>query len=289
MADLVDALVEREQRAEAEQHQRDDERVEEPVGAVAERVLGVGLTRDRRPPTSSSTWLPESTTEWTPSASIDDEPVKANATNLLTAMPRLAPSAATMALRAALGTHGLQQDVRRRELGAPRRRRRGRRPRAARGRPTRSRRAPPARRSARAGCRPRPRACVTGIPRSTAQRRLRRRRGRAMSDGSWLSRSSTSRSRGSVVGSSGSSPRSRNRSSSGSVGRAPGRPDAEEAVEAAEHRVQRLGQDAGQRGHLGVAGELRRQPARGETADRRRAPDQRQRPGQLERRRSWPG
>ena len=42
--------------------------------------------------------MPESATEWTPSASIEDEPLKANATNLAAAMARLAPSAAMIAL-----------------------------------------------------------------------------------------------------------------------------------------------------------------------------------------------
>ena len=46
---------------------------------------------------SRSTWLAESATEWIASDSIDDEPVKAKATNLLSAMPRLAASAATTA------------------------------------------------------------------------------------------------------------------------------------------------------------------------------------------------
>ena len=40
-----------------------------------------------------------SATECTPSASIDEEPVKANPTNLATAMPRLASSAANTARR----------------------------------------------------------------------------------------------------------------------------------------------------------------------------------------------
>src|ERR1700755_3058476 len=46
---------------------------------------------------SSNTWLPESATEWIDSASIDEEPVSANAPNFVTAMPRLAPSAARIA------------------------------------------------------------------------------------------------------------------------------------------------------------------------------------------------
>src|SRR3954451_9186228 len=46
----------------------------------------------------SSSWFAESASEWTPSASIDADPEKNAATNLVTAMPRLAPRAATMAL-----------------------------------------------------------------------------------------------------------------------------------------------------------------------------------------------
>ena len=51
-----------------------------------------GLRAWRRPQISSS-WLVELTTLWTPSVSIADEPVIAAATNLDTAMPRLAPNA----------------------------------------------------------------------------------------------------------------------------------------------------------------------------------------------------
>ena len=50
------------------------------------------------PPSSSSTWLPESATEWIASASIELTPVRKNATNFVTAIPRLASSAATTAL-----------------------------------------------------------------------------------------------------------------------------------------------------------------------------------------------
>src|SRR5690349_7272952 len=46
---------------------------------------------------SSSTWLPESASECTPSATIDDEPVNAAATNFDTAMPRFAARAAMIA------------------------------------------------------------------------------------------------------------------------------------------------------------------------------------------------
>ncbi|GHB83178.1 hypothetical protein GCM10010347_62560 [Streptomyces cirratus] len=42
--------------------------------------------------------MPESASEWTLSASIDDEPLKTKATNLAAAMARLAASAATIAL-----------------------------------------------------------------------------------------------------------------------------------------------------------------------------------------------
>src|SRR3954465_9262996 len=59
---------------------------------------GVARRRAERPPRRSSPWLPESATEWTPSASIEDDPVMANAMNLMTAMPRFAPSAAMTAL-----------------------------------------------------------------------------------------------------------------------------------------------------------------------------------------------
>ena len=54
--------------------------------------------RLRLPPSSSSAWLPESATECTDSASIELDAVSRNATNLVTAMPRLAASAARIAL-----------------------------------------------------------------------------------------------------------------------------------------------------------------------------------------------
>src|SRR3954454_15190187 len=46
---------------------------------------------------SSSSWLPESATEWIDSASIELDWVSRNATNFVRAMPRLAASAARMA------------------------------------------------------------------------------------------------------------------------------------------------------------------------------------------------
>ncbi len=49
--------------------------------------------------------MPESATEWMDSASIDDEPVSRKATNLVTAMPRFAISAAMIALLPPDGAH----------------------------------------------------------------------------------------------------------------------------------------------------------------------------------------
>src|SRR6185312_3883503 len=49
------------------------------------------------PPSRSSPWLPESATEWMASASIDEDPVRKKAMNLVTAMPRLAARAAKIA------------------------------------------------------------------------------------------------------------------------------------------------------------------------------------------------
>ncbi len=76
----------------------DDEGVDVPLAAVAERVFRRGPRLARLPPSSSRPWLPESATEWIDSASIDDDPVSRKATNLVTAMPRLAASAAMIAL-----------------------------------------------------------------------------------------------------------------------------------------------------------------------------------------------
>src|SRR5579875_1780253 len=57
-------------------------------------------------PMISRTWLPESATEWTDSASSDAEPVTANAANFVAAMPRFAASAASTA-RGLLAWSGL--------------------------------------------------------------------------------------------------------------------------------------------------------------------------------------
>jgi hypothetical protein len=48
------------------------------------------------PPQSSNSWFVESTTEWTPSVSIADDPVIAAAPNFATVMPRFAPKAIQM-------------------------------------------------------------------------------------------------------------------------------------------------------------------------------------------------
>ena len=97
--DLLVALVHGEHAADGEQHDRDEEGVDVALAAVAEGVFGgVAARLAFLPPSSSRPWLPESASEWTPSASIDDEPLNRNATNLAAAMARLALSAATMAL-----------------------------------------------------------------------------------------------------------------------------------------------------------------------------------------------
>jgi hypothetical protein len=47
---------------------------------------------------SSRIWLPESATEWIASASMEENPVRKKARNLVAAMPRFASSAAMTAL-----------------------------------------------------------------------------------------------------------------------------------------------------------------------------------------------
>jgi hypothetical protein len=96
MPQLLVALEQREQRAEGEQHDGDQERPEVALTPEAEGVLDGGCSADR-PPRASSDWLPVSATEWIDSASIEAAPVNRNATNLTTAMPRLARNAARIA------------------------------------------------------------------------------------------------------------------------------------------------------------------------------------------------
>ncbi len=72
--------------------------VDAALAAVAEGVLGVASRLAFLPPGRRRPWLPESANEWTLSASIDDEPLEGNATNLLTAMARLAAIAAALPL-----------------------------------------------------------------------------------------------------------------------------------------------------------------------------------------------
>ncbi len=86
-----------EHATEGEEHEGDDERPEVALAPVAERVLGGRRLAARRSPKSRSPWLALSATEWIDSASIDAAPVSRNATNLPTATPRLAPSAAKIA------------------------------------------------------------------------------------------------------------------------------------------------------------------------------------------------
>src|ERR1700733_13607142 len=64
-----------------------------PIGCSSD--LG---RRDRPRPMMSSSSFPVSASECTDSASIDADPVSRNATNFVTAMPRLAPNAANTAL-----------------------------------------------------------------------------------------------------------------------------------------------------------------------------------------------
>ena len=99
VAQLVDALVQGEQAAHAEQHERDDERPEVALRPVAERVLGVGRALAALAPSISRAWLPVSASEWPDSASSPAEPVMRKPTNLATAMPRLAKNAAMIAFR----------------------------------------------------------------------------------------------------------------------------------------------------------------------------------------------
>ena len=95
---LLDAFEDREQAADAEQHERDDERPEVAQRAVAERMHLVGRAgATASPPSMSRPWLPVSASEWIASASIDAAPVSANATNLLSAIPRFARNAAMIA------------------------------------------------------------------------------------------------------------------------------------------------------------------------------------------------
>ena len=98
VGELVDALVEREDAADREQDDRDDEGVDETLAPVAERMHLVGLALRLTSAESSSAWLPESASECTPSASIELEPEKNQAMNLVTAMPRFARRAAMIAL-----------------------------------------------------------------------------------------------------------------------------------------------------------------------------------------------
>ncbi len=103
--ELVDTLIDREHATDREQDDRDDEGVHVTGAAVAEWMRFVGLALERRPPMSSSTWLPAAASEWTLSASIALEPESRKAMNFAIAMPVLASSAATIARTPALSRH----------------------------------------------------------------------------------------------------------------------------------------------------------------------------------------
>src|SRR5919112_1980412 len=64
---------------------------------------GVAARAARLPPTSSSTWLPESATEWIASASIEDAPVTRNAMNFAVAVLARAAAASVDDVGAAAG------------------------------------------------------------------------------------------------------------------------------------------------------------------------------------------
>ena len=93
MQQLVDALVDRDTRAERKQQDRDDKAPKIQLGGVAKRVSGVGRALDRLIPISSNPWLDVSTSEWIASDSMADDPLHPAAANLATAMPRLQASA----------------------------------------------------------------------------------------------------------------------------------------------------------------------------------------------------
>ena len=91
---LVDAFVDREQAAHAEQHQRDDEAPEVDRLAVAERMVAARLGACPRafPRAAAPGWRSRRY-EWIASASIDDEPVKTAPAVLASAIRKFAPSA----------------------------------------------------------------------------------------------------------------------------------------------------------------------------------------------------
>src|SRR5205814_1479493 len=111
-----------EQQADADAAERVPTRVAGDLGQVdaderdEQTHQRAGVFRARLPPRNSSPWLPVSATEWIDSASIDADPVIANAANFETAMPRFARKAATIARRVpsadiAHGPHRVRGDA----------------------------------------------------------------------------------------------------------------------------------------------------------------------------------
>ena len=94
---FVHAFVDREHAADAEQHQRDEERPEIDRLAIAQRIVRRRRRAAWRMPSSSRSWLPQSASECTVSASIAPEPVMNAATPLVTKIAKFAPSANRMA------------------------------------------------------------------------------------------------------------------------------------------------------------------------------------------------
>ena len=88
--------TERDDRAEAEDHHRDDEHPEIELQPVAERVLGVGRPGRAPQAEEQQQLIAGSTVEWIASLNIAALPVSDAATNLLTAIAMLPAIAAMM-------------------------------------------------------------------------------------------------------------------------------------------------------------------------------------------------
>ena len=96
--ELLVALVEREQAADGEEHDRDEEGVDVALAAVAEGVLRRGGALGPLAADEQQRLVAGVGERVDASASIDDEPLSAKATNLVTAIPMFASKAATTAL-----------------------------------------------------------------------------------------------------------------------------------------------------------------------------------------------
>jgi hypothetical protein len=78
----LEPLIERHQRAQAEDHHRDDKDPEIELQPIAEGVLRVGRLAARRMPKSSTSSFPVSTVEWIASLYMAALPVTSAAPNL---------------------------------------------------------------------------------------------------------------------------------------------------------------------------------------------------------------